>query len=432
MQQLLAMKERGDITMSQFLSLASEVSTDGVCDSAREPSGSTRDSSSCSVADSAEGGRSSGPTPSAASVSRVSDEPEDPEDDGSDAGSGNEDAPDEDDEEEEPAAKVPKIDGIDMRTWCAAHQPAGAKIARPRKLALGKEKKFSEVRNKDGRGPSTKKNGGRRNDVSTVRMPERLKDFPGHSLSIEGGQLWCRACASDIGSSRQAVADHCKRSKHLQNLKNLDLSKANKEAIQSALHDFKAELKELHGEAVTAQGLANVTEDTQVARGEVLEEFLKAGVEPRKLDSLRPFLERSTGVSLTGRSHMMQTYVPPLKLKELKTLKAEFAGELVGVYHDGTTHCGESFAIVYRACKPGFVFRVCCVRVAWLRGSMTADHISSVLMDTIIGQMGVCAPWLMQALPSVALGCASHCHSHCACVNFFFVHRQRRRMWWHG
>ena len=114
--------------MSQFLSLASEVRTDEVCDSAREPSGSTRDSSSCSVADSAEGGRSSGPTPSATSASRVSDEPEDPEDpedDGSDAGSGNEDGPDEDDDElhgeEEPAAKVPKINGIDMRTWCASH-----------------------------------------------------------------------------------------------------------------------------------------------------------------------------------------------------------------------------------------------------------------------------------------------------------------------
>ena len=41
-------------------------------------------------------------------------------------------------------ANVPKINGVDMRTWCAAHQPAGAKIARPRKLALGKEKKLSE------------------------------------------------------------------------------------------------------------------------------------------------------------------------------------------------------------------------------------------------------------------------------------------------
>ena len=87
---------------------------------------------------------------------------------------------------------------------------------------------------------------------------------------------------------------------------------------------------------------------------------------------------------------MMRTFVPPLKLKEEKLLKAEFKNELVGCYHDGTTHNGESFAVVYRACKPGFVFRICCVRLRFLRGSMTAPQISSILLDTCLAFMQVC------------------------------------------
>ena len=55
---------------------------------------------------------------------------------------------------------------------------------------------------------------------------------------------------------------------------------------------------------------------------------------------------------------MCKTYIPPLKLKEEKILRSEFKGEFVGVYHDGTTHQGESFAIVFRACLPGFIFRI--------------------------------------------------------------------------
>ena len=114
---------------------------------------------------------------------------------------------------------------------------------------------------------------------------------------------------------------------------------------------------------------------------------LKAGIEVSKIDKLRPYLERGMGMSLQRSDEMVRTYLPPLKLKEENKLKAEFKGELVGVYHDGTTHNGESFAIVFRACLPGFVFRVCCVRVRFLRGSMTADQISSELIDCIASHM---------------------------------------------
>ena len=97
---------------------------------------------------------------------------------------------------------------------------------------------------------------------------------------------------------------------------------------------------------------------------------------------------------------MCTTYIPALKLKEEKALKAEFKNEFVGVYHDGTTHNGESFAIVYRACKPGFQFRISCVRVRFLAGSMTASQISAVLLDCCVAFMQVHARILF--VPSLA------------------------------
>ena len=138
--------------------------------------------------------------------------------------------------------------------------------------------------------------------------------------------------------------------------------------------------------------MERVPEATQVARAECLEETLKAGIPVFKVDKLRPWLEKRMGVSLTQSNNLVQAYLPPLKLKEHKTLMSEFRGELIGVYHDGTTHNGESFCIVFRACKSGFVFKVCCVRVHWLRGSMSADQISATLITTIASEMQACTP----------------------------------------
>ena len=76
-----------------------------------------------------------------------------------------------------------------------------------------------------------------------------------------------------------------------------------------------------------------VPEEAQLARAECLEEVLKAGIPAFKIDKLRPYLERRMSISLSHSSHLTRTYVPALKLKEEKTLRSEFKGAFVGVYH---------------------------------------------------------------------------------------------------
>ena len=155
----------------------------------------------------------------------------------------------------------------------------------------------------------------------------------------------------------------------------------NREALGEAIDSYKGFVKDEHGEDAKVYGLGDQPLETLKDRAECLEEILKAGIPVSKIDKLRPYLERRMGISLTHSKELSRTFIPPLKLKEEALLRREFKDEFVGAYSDGTTHHGESFNIVYRACKKGFNFRVCAVRVRFLRGSMNANQIASELMD---------------------------------------------------
>eukprot|EP00966_Prymnesium_polylepis_P229767 5316338-Prymnesium_polylepis.1 len=151
---------------------------------------------------------------------------------------------------------------------------------------------------------------------------------------------------------------------HKDNLASLSTADTNKADLQVAIAEYQGVVKEQHGEEARVIMLVRIDQETQVARAECLEEFLKAGVEVAKVDKLRAYLERRMGVALTETKNLMSTYLPPLKLKEEKILKSEFKGEFVGCYHDGTTQNGESFCIVFRACKPAglHLSRLLCAR----------------------------------------------------------------------
>ena len=388
-ERLIKLRDRKLLTLDQFLQLSAELT-----DEADAPSVGA--SASSSEAGSSQHASAAAATPSvdASDGADSSTQPfdlfgEENEDNSSETAAA------------EPALKRPKITGS-LMDFMRKNAPAEAVIAGKRKVQLSKhhEKKEKQaapegavdiktVRCKNGRGASTQKQGTRKNDVSAHTMLERIRQTPNQSLVVAQGQLFCVACGKNVGSGKGPVEDHIGRPGHVAAMLRWNTSKVNNDQIKVALHEYVDKVKEEHGEGASILGLEKVAMETQVARAETLEEFLKAGIEPLKIDHMRGWLERKMGISLTGRAHMMNTFVPPLKLKEEAIIKAEFKGEFIGCYHDGTTHCGESFAIVYRACKAGFIFRISCVRLRFLRGSMTADQISSVLLDTTLGNMQV-------------------------------------------
>ena len=85
-------------------------------------------------------------------------------------------------------------------------RPAASKIDKERKIHL---------RHVKGRGSSIKKQGARKHDVKPETMNKRLVDFPNELLQVIGGQLYCGACFTNIGSCKSDARQHCENCKSL-------------------------------------------------------------------------------------------------------------------------------------------------------------------------------------------------------------------------
>ena len=71
-------------------------------------------------------------------------------------------------------------------------------------------------------------------------------------------------------------------------------------------------------------------------------------------------------------------------IKRHKEVEDVFKDEDIGLYHDGTTHCGESFAVVGRTVKENFDIIERALKVHWFRGSMCNTEITASLINTLM------------------------------------------------
>jgi len=112
-------------------------------------------------------------------------------------------------------------------------------------------------------------------------------------------------------------------------------------------------------------GFERVPEPVQVARAEMLQWLMAAGIEVKKVNKLRCWLEGRMGIPLLSDNNLISQYLGPLKALETSTILAEFKDEFVGVYHDGTTYLEEAFCIILRCVNKDFsiVLRLVSVEV---------------------------------------------------------------------
>ena len=75
-------------------------------------------------------------------------------------------------------------------------------------------------------------------------------------------------------------------------------------------------------------------------------------------------------------------YIRPLQIKYGTTTRALFKGEDVGIFHDGTTHEGESFAIICRTCPGDDNILERAGNVDWYKGSLKNTEITALLITT--------------------------------------------------
>ena len=257
------------------------------------------------------------------------------------------------------------------QSFVSKFQPAPAKIDKKRKVPIS--------RPPIGKKKARKKNGSRVSDVSIKTARKRLAEHPGESLQIEGGQLYCEACKTNVGSSVTACRVHCACDSHKEAMLSFNSSRVNLDALKAAVQEFSDQIQEETG--FRPQGMCDIPIDTQAFRAETLEEWLSAGIEVQKIDKLRSFLERRCGLTLTQADKMQSNYLAPIGNKETKTIREEMKDQLVGTYTDGTTHQGEAFTVVDRWADSERHIKLRALTVKILEGSLDHNEIASLLIQ---------------------------------------------------
>lgn len=193
-------------------------------------------------------------------------------------------------DEAAPAAKKSKPSPLsaDQQAFVAQFKPPASKIQ-------AKERKISVCWVKGKK--STKKQGGRVADVSVVTLAKRPEQFLVQFLSVMGGQLWCGACYTNVGSATQSVRQHVKGMEHVKKVQIKTAGGERGTRILQSIAEYKETVKADTG-GQEPVGFERVPENVQVARAEMLQELMAAGIEVSRarlsgsLACSMPLLER--------------------------------------------------------------------------------------------------------------------------------------------
>lgn len=257
-------------------------------------------------------------------------------------------------------------------------------------------------------------------DPVSVTPSARVKEFPGEYLAVRSGKLFCTACREEIALKKSTIKTHITcGNKHQQAKKRLESKRAKERDLTELL---KAYDKEAQPAGV------QISMDERIYRAKVVEQFLKAGIPLKKIDSLRELLEENA-FRLAHSSHLSD-YIPPLHSREKQNIRQEIEGKYVSLIFDGTSRLGEALAMVIRFCC-GWKIKQKLVRLSMLAKSLSGEEIAREILTVLSTQLGISSEHLVAimrdrasvnnvAVSSIAIlypsaidiGCFSHTLSH--------------------
>lgn len=249
----------------------------------------------------------------------------------------------------------------------------GAQISRKRSFQRTSYSKSSDSRSKRTRvahGASTKV------DVSAQ---QRVSEFPGETLTVSNGKLYCQACSQVLSRKKSIVANHLSTQHHKEKkaarVKDL-------ERQQNLAKNFQAyrqrEASRLSGTGLTAA----VSDEEIVQRVETVTAWLQAGIPLAKLNFIRPLLERNNQ-RLTEATHLAQ-YVPFVLDTENGRVCAEVEkAEFVSVLFDGSTRQGEALAVMVRFVDEEYEVKQLLVRLHVLAKSLTGEQLAREIIKAL-------------------------------------------------
>ena len=139
---------------------------------------------------------------------------------------------------EAPAKKAKMTLTAEQEKFAKQFHPAASKIDRPRKIP---------TRHVTGRGASMKKQGARRHDVKPDTLQKRLLNFPDQFLQAQGGQLFCAACCTNVGSSTSGVRQHLQTMQHTTKVQQKIAGSRHGVRLQECITEYKGVVRSQAG-----------------------------------------------------------------------------------------------------------------------------------------------------------------------------------------
>ena len=106
-------------------------------------------------------------------------------------------------------------------------------------------------------------------------MKQRLMDFPNQFLQVLGGQLYCGACCTNVGSCKSDARQYCNTMQHTRNVQKKIAGTQRGVQLLKCITDYKGVITS-QADGQEPDGFALVPETVQVIRAEFLQEMLRA------------------------------------------------------------------------------------------------------------------------------------------------------------
>ncbi len=254
----------------------------------------------------------------------------------------------------------------------------------PQKSDLARKRSLAQNLPHDGRRNKAPK---RAHDPKGVTPAQRVREFPGESLSVSSNKLFCVACREEVALKLSIIKGHVGSSKHTDGKARLQLKEAREKNIASSLQGYD---EEVHARGET------LPEQHRVYRVKVLMTFLRAGIPLNKMEHFRPLLEEHA-YSLGGR-RTISDLIPFVLRNERTLIKEEIHGWDVSVVFDGTTHLGEAMAVVLRFVDSEWKIQQRLVRLMLLAKSMTGEEVARELIVVLSTGLGIGPATLLAAM----------------------------------
>ena len=171
---------------------------------------------------------------------------------------------------EAPAKKAKITLTEEEENFAKKFRPAASKIDKERKIPL---------RHVSGRVSSIKKQGARKHDVKPETMKQRLMDFPNQFLQVLGGQLYCGACSTNVGSSKSDAWQHCNTMQHTKNVQRKIAGTLRGVQLLKCIADYKGVVSS-QADGQEPAGFALVSSHSRkgrIARGRTHSTYLMGG-----------------------------------------------------------------------------------------------------------------------------------------------------------